>query len=64
MCSQCMHDRVTRHGDKKKPEGLDPVVTQLALARSFRGKGKDKPAPVDYDKPDAFFRGWNFRYFG
>jgi hypothetical protein len=67
MCSQCMHDRVTRNGDKKKSDGIDSApMTQLALARTFRGKAKEKEkvVPIDYDKPDVFFRGWNFRYFG
>ena len=64
MCSQCMHDRVSRTGGKPEDRVATIPMTQIALARASRGKAKEKSVPIDYDKPDAFFRGWNFRYFG
>lgn len=64
MCSQCMHDRVARNGGRPGDHVAVVPVTQVALGRPGRGKAKEKALPIDYDKPDAFFRGWNFRYFG
>lgn len=55
MCSPCNRARLLNL----------PVPANSSSGRPKGSKNKDiVMARTDYDKPDANFRGWNFRYFG
>ncbi len=62
VCLPCAHRRA----------GLSPALSNgshvptVGRPPNGKGKGKEKEKWVEpaYDRPDAFYRGWNFRYFG
>lgn len=56
MCSPCNRARLLN---------LPLPGTNTPAGRPKGSKNKDiNLTRIDYDKPDANFRGWNFRYFG
>ncbi len=55
VCQPCGHGA----GPEPAPTGI-----KAAWVAKANLKGKEREAPPQYDTPDAFYRGWNFRYFG
>lgn len=56
MCSPCNRARLLN---------LPPPAVNSSAGRPKGSKNRDiNLNRIDYDKPDANFRGWNFRYFG